>query len=52
MGQIQAAKNLDPKRFPEIKRVTRQIQSEHIVSQQQKIRRKLTKRAKIKINKP
>lgn len=52
MGQIQAAKNLDPKRFPEIKRVTCQIQSEHSISKRQKRNRRISRQAKIKIVKP
>ena len=52
IGQIQAANNLDAKRFPEIKRLTHLIQSEHVVHQGSKKKRKVSKRGKIKISKP
>lgn len=49
LGQIQAANNVDTKRFPEIKRLTLQIQSEHVVHQRPRKKRKLSKKGKIKI---
>lgn len=52
MGQIQAAKNLDPNCFPEIKRVAYQIQSANNVPQYQRKSKRKFKRAKIKIVKP
>lgn len=51
MGQIQAAKDLVPEKFPEVKRLTSKIQAEYDI-QKKPPKRKNLKRSKIKICKP
>ena len=51
MGQIQAAKDLVPGKFPEVKRLTSKIQAEYDIQKKPQKRKKL-KRSKIKICKP
>ena len=51
MGQIQAAKDLVPEKFPEVKRLTSKIQAEYDI-QKKPQKRKNLKRSKIKICKP